>query len=125
MRMFRGVLVTYILAGILSGVVPTAVASLASAPAEVAQTDQEAGARIAYGRHLASECTSCHRTDTAGNAIPSLAGRTEADIIALLADFREGRKTNAVMVSVARSLDPEETAAVAAYFASLPLPDHP
>jgi cytochrome c553 len=74
----------------------------------------------AYGRHLASECTSCHRSDAGAGAIPSLAGRKEAEIIALLQDFRYGRKTNPVMVSVANSLDEKETEALAAYFASLP-----
>jgi cytochrome c553 len=76
----------------------------------------------AYGRHLAEECTGCHRPDAGDGAIPSLAGRPEAEIIALLQDFRTGRKTNPIMVSVARSLDAKQAAAVAAYFASLPKP---
>lgn len=92
------------------------------------------GAQLRYGRHLASECTSCHAAGGKGSdggkvsdgAIPALAGRPAAEIGALLADYREGRKTNPVMVSVAQSLDPEQTAAVAAYFASLPaLPASP
>jgi cytochrome c553 len=33
--------------------------------------------------------------------------------------FREGRRTNPVMVSVARSLDERQIAALAAYFASV------
>ena len=70
--------------------------------------------------HLAAECTSCHRSDAGAGAIPSLAGRKEAEIITLLQDFRYGRKTNPVMVSVANSLNEKETEALAAYFASLP-----
>ena len=73
-----------------------------------------------YGRHLAQECTACHRGDGTDGAIPALAGRPEAEIVALLADFRAGRKTNPVMVSVAKSLDEMQTEALAAYFASLP-----
>jgi cytochrome c553 len=73
-----------------------------------------------YGRHLASECASCHRSDAPDGAIPSLAGRPQAEIVALLEDFRSGRKTNPIMVSVAKSLDERQTAALAAYFASLP-----
>ncbi len=80
--------------------------------------DQEALKR--YGRHLASECTSCHRGDGADGAIPALAGRPEAEIVKLLDDFRGGRKTNPVMVSVAKSLDERRSAALAAYFSSLP-----
>jgi len=82
--------------------------------------DQEALRR--YGRHLAQECTACHRDGGAQSAIPSLAGRPEAEIVALLEDYRAGRKTNPVMVSVAQSLDEEQTAALAAHFAALPSP---
>jgi cytochrome c553 len=80
----------------------------------------DAAALIAYGRHLASECTACHRPDAGEGVIPSLAGRPAAEIVGLLQDYRDGRKTNPVMVSVARSLDAQQTAALAAYFASLP-----
>jgi cytochrome c553 len=69
-----------------------------------------------YGRHLARECTGCHRGAHSDGAIPALAGRPAAEIIELLQAYREGRKTNPVMVSVARSLDDEQSAAVAAYF---------
>ncbi len=53
-------------------------------------------------------------------AIPALAGRPATEIKGLLGDFRAGRKTNPVMVSVAKSLDDEQMTALAAYFASLP-----
>ena len=77
---------------------------------------------LRYGRHLAQECTSCHRSDGANGAIPALAGRPATEIKGLLEDFRAGRKTNPVMVSVAKSLDDEQMAALAAYFAALPRP---
>lgn len=82
----------------------------------------DAATLIAYGRHLSSECTACHRPDAGEGAIPSLAGRPAKELIALLADYRAGRKTNPVMVSVATSLDEQQTAALAAYFAALPAP---
>jgi len=74
----------------------------------------------AYGRHLAGECTSCHRLDGAPSAIPSILGKPQEEFIALLAAYRDGRKTNPVMVSVAQSLDDEQMAALAVYFGSLP-----
>jgi len=74
----------------------------------------------AYGRHLAGECTSCHRLDGAPSAIPSILGKTPDEFIALLKAYRDGRKTNQVMISVAKSLDDEQMAALAAYFGSLP-----
>jgi cytochrome c553 len=75
----------------------------------------------AYGRHLAGECTSCHRPDGAPSAIPSVLGKTQDEFIALLTAYRDGRKTNQVMISVAKSLDDEQMAALAAYFGSLPV----
>jgi len=82
----------------------------------------DAAMLIAYGRHLASECTACHRPDAGKGAIPSLAGRPAAEIVGLLQDYRDSRKTNPVMVSVATSLDDRQMAALAAYFAALPKP---
>jgi cytochrome c len=76
----------------------------------------------AYGRHLARECTSCHRLDGATGAIPSIVGKSQEEFIALLVAYRDGHKPNPVMVSVARSLDDEQMAALAAYFGSLPAP---
>jgi cytochrome c553 len=80
--------------------------------------------QLRYGRHLASECTSCHGAAGKGAAegIPSLAGRPAGEFVTLLSEYRAGRKTNPVMVTVAKSLDEDQTAALAAYFASLPAP---
>ena len=75
---------------------------------------------MAYGRHLAGECTACHRLDRASSAIPSILGKPQDEFIALLNAYRDGRKTNPVMISVAKSLDDEQMAALAAYFGSLP-----
>jgi cytochrome subunit of sulfide dehydrogenase len=83
---------------------------------------EDGGRLAAYGRHLAQECTACHRSESTQGAIPPLAGRPAAELAALLADFREGRKTNPIMVSVAKSLDATQTAALALYFSSLPKP---
>jgi cytochrome c553 len=91
---------------------------LALAAPSCSADDQEALRR--YGRHLAQECAACHRDDGPNGAIPSLAGRPTAEIEGLLEEFRAGRKTNPVMISVAQSLDAKQTAALAAYFAALP-----
>ncbi len=72
-----------------------------------------------YGRHLACECTGCHHGTDGDGAIPTLNGRPAKEIVELLQAYREGRKTNRVMVSVAKSLDDEQSAAVATYFSSL------
>jgi cytochrome c553 len=84
---------------------------------------EEAGALLAYGRHLAQECTACHSAEAGASAaagIPGIAGRPAPELTGLLHAFQEGRRTNPVMVSVSKSLDERQIAAVAAYFASLP-----
>lgn len=93
-----------------------ALAACTGVPSSAASTD----ALQRYGRHLARECTGCHRSDGSESAIPSLAGRPADEIVALLQAYRSGRKTNPVMVSVAKSLDDAQSAALAAYFSSLP-----
>ncbi len=77
---------------------------------------------LAYGRHLANECSGCHRTDGRDNGIPSITGWPAAEFTATLAFYRDGARPNAVMVSVAKSLDEDQTRALAAYYATLPKP---
>jgi len=93
-----------------------------AASAAGAAAAEEAGALLAYGRHLAQECAACHGREGAGTGggIPIIAGKPAAEVSQLLHAFREGRRTNPVMVSVAKSLDERQIAALAAYFASLP-----
>ena len=94
------------------------VALAAMAPAALADP-----ARLqAYGRHLAQECTSCHRLDGVDNGIPSIVGWDVAGFAETLRYYTDGSRTNPAMASVAGSLDAEQVAALAAYFASLPKP---
>jgi cytochrome c len=76
----------------------------------------------AYGRHLAQECTACHRIDGIDNGIPSIVGWERTTFIATLKFYQQGERTNPVMVSVAQSLDDAQLKALAAYFGSLPKP---
>ncbi len=100
-------------------IVVVALATLSALPAIAADTAGDSPA-VDYGKHLANECTSCHRLDGPPGAIPSITGRPKAEFIDLLMSYREERRTNPVMVSVAQSLDEEQMAALAAYFGSLP-----
>jgi cytochrome c len=73
-----------------------------------------------YGRHLAQECTGCHRIDGSDNGIPPIIG-WDADRFARTLEFyRTGERINPVMVSVVKSLDQDQVRALAAYYASLP-----
>jgi cytochrome c len=85
--------------------------------AAVAEDDSKA---ISYGRHLASECTACHRVDGVDNGIPAIVGWDAERLIATLEFYRAGARTNPVMVSVAKSLDLEQIRALAAYYAAQP-----
>lgn len=75
-----------------------------------------------YGRHLAQECSGCHRIDGIDNGIPSIVGWDAERFASTLRFYKTGARTNPVMVSVAGSLDEEQVAALAAYYGSLPKP---
>ncbi len=77
---------------------------------------------LAYGRHLANECTSCHRIDGVDNGIPSITGWQTAIFIETMGFYKSGARPNQVMVSVANSLDDNQLMALAAFYGSLPKP---
>ena len=72
-----------------------------------------------YGEYLSGECTGCHRAGADDGAIPPIIGLEPERFIAALKEFRQEVRTNPAMVSVAKSLDDEQIAALAAYFFSL------
>lgn len=77
-------------------------------------------ADLAYGEYLAQECITCHRRHVdKGAAIPVIAGRSAQYLTNALREYRTGRRVNPVMQNVARSLDPRQIEALAAYFESL------
>jgi cytochrome c553 len=100
-----------ILAALAAGL---AAASLAAAADDAKLTS--------YGRHLAQECTGCHRIDGIDNGIPSIVGWDAERFTTTLRFYQAGARTNPVMVSVAKSLDEDQVAALAAYYGSLPKP---
>jgi cytochrome c553 len=82
-----------------------------------AATDER---QLSYGKHLAQECATCHRIDGIDNGIPSIVGHSPSQFVQTITYYRNGERTNQAMVSVAQSLDDEQVAALAAYYASLP-----
>ena len=87
--------------------------------ATTAPTEAEDARTLALGRHLARDCSSCHRLDGVNNGIPSIIGWSPDRFIATLNFYRDGSRQNAAMVSVTKSLSEEEVRALAAYYASL------
>ena len=88
--------------------------------AAIPQALAEEAKLLAYGQHMARECTSCHRLDGINNGIPSIIGWPTDTFVNTLKFYREGARTNPVMVSVASSLSDEQMQALAAFFASVP-----
>lgn len=74
---------------------------------------------MAYGEYLAGECTTCHQTKSSSDGIPAITGLDTDHFLSALEAYKDGSRTNATMVSVARSLDAEQMKALAIYFGSL------
>ncbi|MEZ5851874.1 MAG: hypothetical protein R3D68_14610 [Hyphomicrobiaceae bacterium] len=94
---------------------------LAMSAASAARADE--AKLLAYGRHLASECTTCHRIDGTDNGIPAITGWAVSEFIQTLGFYKTGVRNNQVMESVAQTLDDDQVKALATYYASLPRPE--
>jgi cytochrome c553 len=79
----------------------------------------------ALGRHLAQECTPCHRLDGVQTAIPSIIGLEPDYFVRTMSFYKNGQRNNPAMVSVAESLDDRQIKALALYLGSLPEPEIP
>jgi cytochrome c len=74
-------------------------------------------ADIELGRYLSSECKTCHGTARA-EAIPNIIGMAQPLFTDSLKAYRDKRRSNEVMRTVASRLSDEDIAALAAYFAT-------
>lgn len=74
---------------------------------------------ISYGEQLAGECRSCHKQGAKTNGIPPISGIEPENFVSSLMSYKEEKRTNQTMVSVAKSLDEEQMKALALYFHSL------
>lgn len=72
-----------------------------------------------YGAYLAGGCFACHDSGGRGQAIPPIAGLTEAELEELLNAYRMGRRDNATMRVVATGLGARDVAALAAYLQTI------
>jgi cytochrome c len=74
---------------------------------------------VEYGEYLATECTTCHQRDGGYQGIPGIVGWPEEFFVLAMHAYREGLRPHQVMQMVARRLNDEEIAALAAYFSDL------
>ena len=74
----------------------------------------------AAGKAKAAGCAGCHGPNGEGvKPNPALAGKSEADIVAALKDYKSGKRANPVMKSLATPLSDQDMANLGAYYASL------
>ena len=111
-------------AGIASAL--TALALLASANSAIGQ--EKAGAGGDYAQRFASECAACHgaggRSETPGT--PNLAGQHSYYVVTQLFLFREGRRSNAEMTAIGKTLKDDDLRGFSDFIGTLPpLPTPP
>ena len=69
-------------------------------------------------RSWAATCTGCHGTNGhSEGAIPSIAGRTQSELIALMREFKNNERPATVMHQHAKGYTDEQIARIAAFFA--------
>lgn len=95
------------------------VAAVLSVSAVFTATANAAGDATA-GKAKSAMCASCHGAD--GNSVnpewPKLAGQHAQYLVKQLADFKAGRRNNALMAPMAAGLSDDDMANLAAYFTS-------
>ncbi len=79
-----------------------------------------AAGNAAAGKTKAATCVACHGADGKGVAPnPALAGKSEAQQVQALQDYKSGKRANAVMKGLTASLSDQDMADLSAYYASL------
>ena len=80
----------------------------------------EAAGDAAAGKAKSATCVPCHGADGKGVAPnPALAGKSDAQLLQAMQDYKSGKRNNAVMKGIVGSLSDQDMANLAAYFASL------
>ena len=87
--------------------------ALAWAPRVSPATDR------ALGEYLSSECVTCHQVSGQYDGIPPIVGWPEESFVEIIDEYRQKKRNNPVMQTIANRLSNEEIAALAAYFGSL------
>jgi cytochrome c553 len=72
------------------------------------------------GKAKSKACAGCHGANGEGvKPNPVLAGKSEAEIVQALGEYKSGKRPNPIMKTFASQLNDQDTANVAAYYASL------
>jgi cytochrome c553 len=82
-------------------------------------TAQAAG-DVAAGQAKSAACGTCHGDKGQGSPpFPALAGKSEADQVKALKEFKSGARNNPMMTGIAAGLSDQDMEDLAAYYASL------
>ena len=80
----------------------------------------QAAGDAAAGKTKASSCAMCHGQNGEGTPVaPKLAGKSAADVVQALSDYKSGKRDNAMMKTTASGLSADDMANLAAYYASI------
>jgi cytochrome c553 len=96
-----------------------AVAVVALIASLTAARDRADAGDKALGEYLSSECVTCHQVTGQYDGIRSIVGWPEPTFIAVMGEYRQRKRDNIIMQTIAGRLSVEEVAALAAYFGSL------
>jgi len=97
--------------------------SAGSGDAVPTESISSTGGDIEYGQYLSSECFACHQASGVDKGIPSITGWQEEAFVEVLKAYRQRDLPDRAMRNVAASLDDDQIKALAAFFATLPLPN--
>jgi cytochrome c553 len=73
----------------------------------------------ALGEYLSSECVTCHQLTGQYQGIPPIIGWPVASFIEIMDEYRQKKRNNPIMQTIAGRFSNEEIAALAAYFGDL------
>ena len=75
---------------------------------------------VSAGERLAATCTACHGTrgNTAGTALPPLAGQPKETLLANLKAFKDGSRPATIMGQLAKGYTDEQLDQIAGWFAA-------
>ena len=77
----------------------------------------QAAGDVAAGKAKAAACAGCHGANGEGKgAYPALAGRSDAEFVQALHDYKSGKRPNPIMKSFATPLGDQDMANLAAYY---------
>ena len=71
------------------------------------------------GEYLSNECVTCHQLSGRFDGIPPIVGWPEESFVEIMNEYRNKKRPNAVMQTIAARLSAEELDALAVFFGSL------